>query len=81
VKTALKEKRFQHVESIMENMTAELNAVPFEDFAVFKNVLNDRRNTFKQAEVILNRNKTIFDFLVFFISFFTPVRELYCQTT
>jgi hypothetical protein len=33
VKTALKGKRFQDVESIKKNVTAELNAVPLEAFA------------------------------------------------
>jgi hypothetical protein len=43
--------------------------------------LNDATNVFKWEEITLNRNKTIFYFLVFFISFFTSVRDLYCQTT
>jgi hypothetical protein len=33
VKTALKAKRFQNVEDIKKNVTAELNAVPLEAFA------------------------------------------------
>jgi hypothetical protein len=33
VKTALERKRFQDVEDIKENVTAELNAVPLEAFA------------------------------------------------
>jgi hypothetical protein len=33
VKTAIKGKRFQDVEDIKKNMTAELNAVPLEAFA------------------------------------------------
>jgi hypothetical protein len=33
VKTALKGKRFQDVEDIKKNVTAELNAVPLEAFA------------------------------------------------
>jgi hypothetical protein len=33
VKTALKGKRFQDVEDIKKNVTAELNAVPMEAFA------------------------------------------------
>jgi hypothetical protein len=49
--------------------------------AVLKNILNYTTNAFKLAEFTLNRNKTFFAFLVFLISFFTPVRKLYCQTT
>jgi hypothetical protein len=33
------------------------------------------------VEVTLNGNKTISDFRVFFIYFFIPIRERYCQTT
>jgi hypothetical protein len=33
VKTALKGKKFQDVEDIKKNLTAELNAVPLEAFA------------------------------------------------
>jgi histone-lysine N-methyltransferase SETMAR len=46
VKTALKGKRFQNVEDIKKNVTAELNALPLEAFAVFKNFLNDATNVF-----------------------------------
>jgi hypothetical protein len=50
-------------------MTNEGNAVPSGAFAEgFLNFLN---------EITLNRNKTLFDFLLFF---FTSVLELYCQT-
>jgi hypothetical protein len=47
VKTELKGKRFLDVENIKTNMTAELNAVSLEAFAVFKNFLNDCTNEFR----------------------------------
>jgi hypothetical protein len=46
-KTALKGKRFQEVEDIKKNVAAELDAVPLDAFAVFKNLLNDATNVFK----------------------------------
>jgi hypothetical protein len=47
VKTALKGKRCQDVEDIKKNVMAELNAVPLEASAVFKNFLHDATNVFK----------------------------------
>jgi hypothetical protein len=47
VKNALKGKRFQDVEGMMENATAELKAVPLEAFADFKHFLNDSTIVFK----------------------------------
>jgi hypothetical protein len=63
VKTILKGKTFQDVEDIKKNVTAELNAVLLEAFAVFKLILNDETNVFNLAEINLNRNRTFFDFL------------------
>jgi hypothetical protein len=56
VKTALKGKRFQDVEDIKKDVTAQTNG----SFAVLKNPLNDGTNVFKQAQ------KTISYFPVFF---------------
>jgi hypothetical protein len=69
VKTALKGKNFQHVEDSKIYVTAELNAVHFETFAVSKNVLNVSTNVLNYAKITLNTNKTIFNFLIFFTHF------------
>jgi hypothetical protein len=61
-------------------VVAKLNAVSLEAFAVFRNFLNDSTYVFKLAEVTMNRNKTTFYFLVFYIPFFVPALELYCET-
>jgi hypothetical protein len=82
VKTALQGKRFQDGEDIKKNVMAELNAVPLEAFADCFQKLFERCNKCNQVGGdYVDRNKIMFYFLVFFISFFTPVRELYCQTT
>jgi hypothetical protein len=82
VKPALKGKRFQDAEGIKENVTAELNAVPLQAFADSSQKLLKRFNKCIQVdgEITFNRNKTIFYFLVYFIFFFTPARELCRQT-
>jgi hypothetical protein len=49
VKTALKGKRFQNVEDIKKNVTAELNAVPLEAFADSFQKLFERCNKCIQA--------------------------------
>lgn len=59
----------------MKNVTAELNAVPLEATAVFKNFLNNATHGVKLPEITLNKNKTNFYFPVFFISFLTSVPE------
>jgi hypothetical protein len=58
-------------EDFKENIMAELNAVPYELFAdCFRNSLNGSTNIFRLAEITLNRNKTIFYFIVIFYLFF-----------
>jgi histone-lysine N-methyltransferase SETMAR len=48
VKTSIKGKRFQDVEDIKKNATAELNSVSWRPMlTVFKNFLNDATNVFK----------------------------------
>jgi hypothetical protein len=55
VRTALKEKRFEDVEGIKENVTAEMNAVPLEAFAdclqklfkIFNKCIQVRRDYFE----------------------------------
>jgi hypothetical protein len=79
VKTALEGKRFQDVEDIKKRVAAELNALPLEAFAVFKNILNDATNFFNFVEIALDRNETIFVSLFIFYLFFTSVLEPYCQ--
>jgi hypothetical protein len=79
VKNVFKGKRFQDVEDIKKNVTVELNAVTLEAFTdCFQKMFNDSANVFKLAEINLNRN--IFLYPCIFISFFTPVLEIYCQT-
>jgi hypothetical protein len=78
VKTGLKGKRFQDNENIKRNVTAELNAVFCRPLlTVFKIFLYDSTHVLKLAEITLSINKTVSEFLVFFISFYTLVRELY----
>jgi hypothetical protein len=68
VKTVLKGKRFQDVEDIKKNVTAELNAVPLEAFAdCFQKLFGAATSILKWAEITLNRNKTNFYLLVFLI--------------
>jgi hypothetical protein len=69
VKPALKGMRFQDVEGIKENVTAELNAVLLEAFADCSQKLFERFNKCIQVdgEITFNRNKTIFYFLIYFI--------------
>jgi hypothetical protein len=73
VKRAFKGKRFQDVEDIKRKMTTSAT--------VSRNLLKGATNVFKYVDITLNRNKTIFDFLVLFIYFFTPVRGLFCQAS
>jgi hypothetical protein len=47
VKTAFKGKRFQDVEDIKKNVTAELNVIPLEAFAVLKKNVNNSTNVLK----------------------------------
>jgi transposase len=82
VRTALKGEGFQDAEDIKTNVTVEMNAVPFEAFAdCFQKILNDSKIIFNLAEITFIGNITIFYFILIFAPFFTPVRELYCQTT
>jgi hypothetical protein len=68
VKTALKGNRFQDVEDIKINVTAELNAVPLEAFDdCFQKLFERCNKCIQQAEFDLNRNIAIFYFLVFFL--------------
>jgi hypothetical protein len=52
VRTALKGKRFQDVEGIMKNVTAELGRL----LTVFRNSLNDKTNLFKSALLCVEIN-------------------------
>jgi hypothetical protein len=52
VKTALTGKRFQYAEDIKKKVTAELNALPSEVFAVFIKLLNSSTNVFKSARLL-----------------------------
>jgi hypothetical protein len=47
----IKNCRFQDVEGIKINVTAELNAVHLETFVVSENVLNKSTNVFKLAKI------------------------------
>jgi hypothetical protein len=77
-KTGHKGKRLQDVKDIEENVTAELNALPLEAFAVFKNFLNNLKNLFKYAGIILNKNKKKIPCIFIF---FTLGREPYRWTS
>jgi hypothetical protein len=79
VKTALKGKRFQDVEDIKKNVTAELKAVLFWRplLTVFKNILNDSKHLLKLAEITLNRKTKQF-FIYFFITI-TLLPGIYIQ--
>jgi hypothetical protein len=67
-KTTLKGKRFHNAEDIKKNVTTKLNVVPLKTSDnCFQNFLNNPTHVFKYVEITLNRNKTIFYFLVFFL--------------
>jgi hypothetical protein len=80
VKTVLKEKRFQNVENVKKNVTAELNTVPLEAFADCFEKLFKPFNRYIQFDGALNIYETVLYFLIFLLIFFTSVMELYCQT-
>jgi hypothetical protein len=61
-------------------VTAELKSEHLDVLlSVFKNLLNDSTNIFKLEEITLNRNKTISNFLVSFIYFFSLLPDLVLQ--
>jgi hypothetical protein len=72
VKTALKGNRFRDAEDIKKNETAELNVVLLEVFAnCFQKLFKHFNKCIKVGEDCLSNDKTIFDFPVLFISFFS----------
>jgi hypothetical protein len=69
-------KRFQDVEDIKKNVMAELNAVPLDAFALFKNLLNDATHVFKLAILLSTEINQFLISLYFYLFFHTSLGNL-----